>query len=446
MKSDVVVIGGSAAGLTAAISVRSFYPDRSVTVIRKGENILVPCGIPYVFGSLDSVDENYLPEKPYAALEVGKVVDAAVEVDVEAHTVKTAGGETVEYGKLLLTTGSKPARIPLEGQDLEGVYYVEKDAEALKRLREKVVASQKIVIVGGGFIGVEFADDIIKMGRKEVHVVEMLPHCLALAFDEEYCEAAEAQLSQQGVQVHTGARVKRIVGEGSVKGVEIEGAGTIDADMVIVAIGARPESELAKNAGIQVDAKGSIVVDGLMRTSAPDVFAAGDCAQKRCFFTGRLIPGLLASIACMEARTAALAMYDPGSSSVNHGAILAFSTKVGDVAFGCAGMVEARAKREGFDCIVGTAESVDRHPGGLPGAHKVTSKLIFSRNSRVILGGEVMGGPGAGEMVNVIAGAIQSKLRMEELVTMQLATHPLLTSSPIAYTLLPAAANALKAL
>lgn len=446
MRSDAVVIGGSAAGLTAAISIKTFYPDREVTVIRREKNVLVPCGIPYIFGSLDSVEKNYMPEKPYEALGINRLIDTVLEIDTESHKVRTEGGEEVEYEKLLITTGSVPMRIPVEGLDMDGVFFVKKDAEHMRLLRERVVASKRIVIIGGGFIGVEFADDIVKMGEKEVHIVELLPHCLALAFDDEFCEAAEAELKEEGVVLHTGARVKRIVdgGNGKVRGVEVEGEGELDADMVIVAVGARPNTELAKNAGIETDSRGFIVVDRLMRTSAEDVFAVGDCAQKRCFFTGKEIPALLASVACMEARVASLGLFDAGRTRPNEGPILAFSTKVGNLALGCAGMVEKRAKNEGIDCVVGTSESVDRHPGSLPGAHKVKTKLIFSRVNRVLLGGEVSGGLGAGEMVNVIACAVQNSLRMEELMTMQQATHPLLTSSPIAYTILAATAAAMK--
>ncbi len=445
MRTDVLIIGGGAAGVMAAVTAKRLYGDKSVTLVRTDPEAVVPCGIPYIFGTLDSARKNIMPDKPMENLGVARVIDEAVELDVEKKVVHLKGSEAIEYDKLMIATGSSPARLPIEGFDLEGVWVVRKSLAYLEKMREAVMAAKKIVIIGGGFIGVEFADDISLIEGKEVHVVEMLPHCLALAFDDEFCEAGEAKMKEAGIHIHTNARVKRIVGENRVSGVEVEGVGTIDADMVIVSVGARSNNELAKNAGIEVNRWGGIVVDRYMRTSAADVFAAGDCAEKRCFFSGKVIPALLASVACAEARIGAGAFYSLCTVNENRGSLTTFTTKVRNLALGGSGLTERRAKQEGFRTVVGVAQNVDKHPGTLPGTSPLKVKLIFSEKG-VLLGGQVFGGGSVGELCNAISVAIQNGMTLDRLFSMQIGTHPFFTASPIAYPFVSAAIDAAKKL
>ena len=445
MRCDILVIGGGAAGVMAAVTAKRLYPDKDVALVRPDPEAVVPCGIPYIFGSLDSARKNILPDKPLENLGVARVIDEVTSLDTENKRVQLKKGEPIEYDRVLIGTGSEPARLPIEGIDLEGVWVVRKSLAYLEKLREAVMAASRIVIIGGGFIGVEFADDISLLEGKEVHVVEMLPHCLALAFDDEFCEVAEAKMKEAGIRIHTSARVKRIVGENRARGVEIEGKGVIDADLVLVSVGARSNSGLAKEAGIEVNRWGGIVVDRYMRTSADGVFAAGDCAEKRCFFTGKVIPALLASVACAEARIAAGAFYNISYVNENRGTLMTFGTKVRDLSIGGSGLTERRAKQEGFETVSGVAEQMDKHPGTLPGASRLKVKLVFSKNG-VLVGGQVMGGASVGELVNAISVAIQNGVTVDRLFSMQIGTHPFLTASPIAYQFVSAAIDAARKL
>jgi len=445
MRTDILVIGGGAAGVMAAVTAKRLYPDKDTVLIRLDPEAVVPCGIPYIFGTLDSARKNIMPDKSLESLGVARVIDEATSIDTEKKSVQLKKGEPIEYDRLLIGTGSEPARLPIEGIDLEGVWVVRKSLAYLEKLREAVVAAKKIVIIGGGFIGVEFADDISLLEGKEVHIVEMLPHCLALAFDEDFCEAAEAKMKEAGILIHTSAKVKRLVGENRVQGVEVEGEGIIDADLVLVSVGARSSTGIAKEAGIELNRWGGIVVDRYMRTSADGVFAAGDCAEKRCFFTGKVIPALLASVACAEARIAAGAFYGVSHMNENRGTLMSFATKVREVAIGGSGMTESRAKQEGFDVVVGAAQNVDKHPGTLPGTSPLKVKLLFSKKG-VLVGGQVIGGATVGELVNAISIAIQNSMTVDRLFSMQIGTHPFFTASPIAYQFVSAAIDAAKKL
>jgi NADPH-dependent 2,4-dienoyl-CoA reductase/sulfur reductase-like enzyme len=250
-------------------------------------------------------------------------------------------------------------------------------------------------------------------------------------------------LDKQGINLRTGSRVVSIDGNGSVESVSLENGEKIPADMVLVSVGAKPSSKLAENAGLRIIENGSIWVDNYMRTDAEDVFAVGDCALKRDFFTRKAASVWLASTATAEARNAGTNIYGIRVLHQIQGTIAAFSTQIGGKSFASTGMTCRTCEKEGFRYVTATAAAPDRHPGMLPGACELKVKLIFAYRSGIILGGQVSGGPSVGELINLIALAIQTKVTVRELDMMQIATHPLLTSAPTVHPLINAAHQAL---
>ena len=443
-KYDVVVVGGSAAGLVTAVTGKSHYPDKKFLLIRKEPTVVVPCGIPYIFGSLDSSDQNVIPDGALNNLGVEILVGEVTGIDTKSKTCQLAEGEEVGYGKLVLAIGSSPV-VPgwLEGADLENVYTVPKDKDYLDSMLEALEGKGKIVVVGGGFIGVELSDELNKRG-KDVTVVELLPHVLSAVFDEELALRAEEILKERGVKVEAGSGVKKIEGSGKVSGVQLQNGAKLPAEAVILSMGYRPSSGLAQEAGIPVNPGGFIRVDQYLRTESPDVFAVGDCAEKRDFITNKPIGTMLASTACAEARIAGMNLFQLEAVRTFTGTISNFATAFGEHAFGVAGITEKTAQEEGFAYATGLFEGVDHHPGKLPGTHQQAVKLIIARDSGLILGGSVYGGSTVGELVNVIGLAIQNRMSACDLLTLQIGTHPLLTAPPTAYPLIKAAEAALK--
>ena len=309
-------------------------------------------------------------------------------------------------------------------------------------MKEKLSGCKKIVTIGAGFIGVEMSDELNKAGKK-VTLIEKLPNILGLAFDKDISERIEVILKERGVEILTNAEVKEITGESKVEGVKLGDGTEIKADAVIISMGYKPNTELAQKAGILVNEMGFIRVDEYMRTCDKDIFAVGDCAEKRDFVTGKQVPVMLASTACAEARIAGMNLFKLSAIKTFSGTISIFSTAIGDNGFGVAGMTEAQAISEGFDIITGVAEGMDRHPGGLSGMHKQYVKLVVAKESGVILGGAVLGGLSAGELINVIGVAIQNRMNVNSLFITQIGTHPLLTASPAAYPLIKAVENAI---
>jgi NADH oxidase (H2O2-forming) len=437
-KADVVIIGGSAAGIEAAITARKQYPSKKVIVVRREEKVLVPCGIPYIMGTLGSAEKDVMPAALLGDAEL--IIDEVTSIDREAMSITTAGGEVIGYDRLVLATGSRPAVPPIPGADLNNVFTIRKEIDYLERLQEALKQAKDVVIVGGGFIGAEFADECRKMGLN-VTIVELLEHCLYLNCDEDFCIRIEDKMKEVGVQVNTTCRVKSIVGDKKVDYVECEKGLRFKADVAILAIGVVPNTELAHDAGLEIGEQKGIWVDQYMITSDPNIFAIGDCAEKFCFFTGKPTATRLASVATREARIAGANLFQSRRRR-NQGTIGVFGTMIADIATGVAGLTERAARDLGFDLVIGEAAAVDRHPGSMPGARELRVKLIFDRSSARLIGGEACGGVTAGEIANVMAQAISGRMTWDDMAAAQIGTHPALTASPLVYQVVNAAEEA----
>lgn len=445
-KTDVLVIGGSATGLVAAMTAKSNHPEKHVTVIRKEEKVMIPCGIPYIYGSTGSSDKNILPDGGLVKLGVDIIVDEVISVDTDAKSCQTKSGESLTYEKLIMGTGSMPV-VPkwLTGTDLDHVFTIPKDKDYLDDLQDQLDGLNKIVVVGAGFIGVETSDELNKLG-KEITLVELLPHILGATFDDEFALDAQETLINRGVNVKVDCGIKAITGKGQVEHVVFNDGSSIEADAVILALGYKPNTSLAGDMGLELNEFGFIKADQYRRTSIKDIFAAGDCAEKNDFATGKISKIMLASTACTEARIAALNLYELNTYSVFKGTVGIYSTCIGDSAYGVAGLIEKVAVQEGFKIITGSFTGVNRHPGNLEDAHKETVKLIVSAQSGVILGGEALGGKCIGELINAIGLAIQNHMTVHDLIMTQIGTQPLLTASPAGFPLIKAAEIAAKTL
>ncbi|MFA5657770.1 MAG: FAD-dependent oxidoreductase [Oscillospiraceae bacterium] len=445
-KTDVLVIGGSATGLVAAMTAKSNNPDKDVTVIRKEEKVMIPCGIPYIFGTVGSSDNNVLPDGGLVNLGVNIIVDEIVSVDTQAKLCKAKSGEEISYDKLIMGTGSMPA-VPkwLKGTELDNVFTIPKNKVYLDAFQEKLEGMTNIVVIGAGFIGVEVSDELNKLGKK-VTLVEILPNILGATFDDEFASEAQSELSQRGVNILTSCGVEEILGDTKASSVKLNNGETIETDAVILSLGYLPNTELAKTMGLKLNEYGFIESDQYRRTSISDIYAAGDCAEKVDFATGKLSRIMLASTACTEARIAGLNLYELNTRCAFMGTIGIYSTCIGETALGVAGMIEKVAVKEGFKVVTGSFTGINRHPGKIADAHKETVKLIASMPSGTILGGEVYGGKCAGELTNAIGFAIQNNMTVYDLMLAQIGTQPMLTASPAAYPLIKAAEAVVKKL
>jgi NADPH-dependent 2,4-dienoyl-CoA reductase/sulfur reductase-like enzyme len=438
--TDVLIIGGSAAGMVAALTGKAHWPEKEFILVKKQKDMMVPCGIPYIFGTLGSSEKNLMPVD--ALMEknnIPSLMDEATKIDTDAKVVWFASGEKIGYQKLNIATGSTPVKPKwLKGADLENVFVIPKDRIYLDDMKSHLGPVKNIAVIGAGFIGVELSDELTKHGYN-VTLIEKLPHILNLAFDPEISKRVHDMLTERGVKVITGKGISKVLGTNKVEAIELEDGTKIEMDAVVLSMGYKPNTELAKTSNITVDENHFIAVDEYMRTHTKDVFAVGDCAQKRDFVTRRRVSTMLASTACAEARIAGMNLFNLHVVKTFSGTIAIYSTAIDDTGFGTAGITEQSAEQEGISTVTGVFEGINRHPGHLPDAHKQLVKLIAATNSGVIIGGEVIGGKEAGELTNVIGLAIQNRMSVNSFLTMQIGTHPCLTASPAAYPLIKAA-------
>ncbi len=438
-KYDIIVIGGSAAGIPAATTARKYYPEKSILLVRDVEYVPIPCGIPYIYGTIMDPMKNLIPVTKIGAgnkidLEVSKVTS----INKDKKFVTTEKGDAFGYEKLVVATGSKPIVPPIPGRELKNVFTIKKNSVYLQQLQDQLDVAKNVVVIGGGFIGAEMAEQCKKHNPIiNVTIVEMQDHLLKLVYDEEFCILAEEALTELGVNLILSEQVKEISGENKVSGVKLASGKTLDADTVILGIGAAANTELAVAAGLEIGASRGIKVNKYMQTTDENIYACGDCAGKFSFFDGSPSGLKLASIATMEARIAGINLFK--TRRVNTGVVGCFSTVLNEHAFAAAGLTENAAIAKCCEVVTGSAQAVNRHPGLMPGAADLKVKLIFEKASQKIIGGELYGAYSAGELINAISAFISKGMTAEEIAMFQAGTHPALTASPIAYQLVNAA-------
>ena len=206
-QADVVVLGGSAAGVTAAVTARRHYPDKCILIIRREAKAIIPCGIPYIFGTIKDPEEDLLPDSILEKNNIEILISQATGIDRVGKIVHTKDGD-VRYDRLVLAIGSSPIIPRIKGAELDGTFAVYKDIEYLRGMQNRLQQANDVVIIGGGFIGIELGDEINKMGNKNVTIVEIMPHCLNAAYDEEFCVEMEEHLISRGLNIRTSTKVE----------------------------------------------------------------------------------------------------------------------------------------------------------------------------------------------------------------------------------------------
>jgi len=447
MKSyDVIIIGGGPSGLVTGLTAKKLYPEKSILIITQEQKGLVPCGIPYIFHDLESVEQDEMGLNPFLDAG-GEIIYAKVKsVDIKKNRVFMSPENVITYDKLVFATGSIPAEPKfIDGYSLRGVEYIHKSFSKMKQLKENVNKAKNIAVIGGGFIGVEVAEQIAKDSDKSVSLIECEEYCLGKVFSDELCKEAARAIKNTNIQVHTNVRVDRLMrNNGKVSGLLLYTGEVIDVDLVIMAIGYQPNTWLAGNAGLELTESGAIRVDRYLRSSDKDICAVGDCSETMGFITGAENGIMLASTATAEARVLAYNLFGIKIERHFPGTIGIFSTQINGLTMAAAGINEKIAARSNIDYVLGVFTDVDRHPGYFNDASKLSVKLYVSPGDGSILGGEVWGGKSAGEIINIIGMAIQKQVNVYELISYQIGTHPLLTGAPTKYTVIKAAENALQ--
>ncbi|MBN1821430.1 MAG: FAD-dependent oxidoreductase [Prolixibacteraceae bacterium] len=438
---DVIIIGSGPAAIVTGMSAKKQYPGKSILMLAEEAKGQVPCGIPYIFHELGGPENNMMGPKPFVDAGGELIIDPAVDVDVETKNVTVGSGQAFGYDKLIFATGSHPL-IPdfIKGYDLENVFYVKKSYKYITFLYNELLKKQNIVIIGGGFIGSEIAEQLAKNENKKVTLIEGEDNCLCRAFSTQLSAIATDQLRLSNVDVKTSVLVNEVLGSnGKVSGVKLKNGEILEADAVIMSIGYKPNTDIAKKAGLTLNKMGAIVVDNYERTSTPDVCAVGDCAQTTGFLTGKLDNIMLASTATAEARVLGYNLFGVKIRKNFIGTLGVFSTRINGLAMAAAGLNDKTGKQSNIDFIEAEFSDFDTHPANFCETMPITCKLYVSPSSGSILGGEAWGSKIAGTLINIIGMAIQKDVTVYELISYQFGTHPLLTAPPTKPVMIKAA-------
>lgn len=429
----IVVIGGGVGAKGFFGASFALNENLEYTLIRSNAKGPVPCGIPYALGTLEDPNQNISTDKNLLDNDVNMVIDDAVRIDPKERFVETRTGQIFPYDKLVLATGSHPVFPPFPGKELKGIHVIEKDLDKVAALKPEVEAARSVLIVGGGFIGVELADEIAKMGNKKITLVELANHCLNVAFESHISEEIEETLKSHKIDVLTGAGVESFEGQEQVERVKLNDGRLLEADLVFVAIGASPNADLARQIGLELDERKAVKVNEFQQTSDENIFAIGDCASKIDIFTGKASNIRLASIAAKEGRNAAMNLTGRKKPLSVQGIMNLFSTSVGNYYYAAAGMTKAQCIGEGFDVLEVKVDAANQHPATLPGTVKIRSLFFFDKKDLKLLGAQIIGDKAVAEMVNALGIALQNQVTAMDLFSYNYGTHPLGTASPNHY-------------
>src|SRR5919199_947052 len=427
----LVVIGGVAAGTKAASRARRVDPDLEITVYQEEpETSISECGLPYLISGIVDNRDALIARTPEEFAEKGVEVLSRHRVEKVSPDHKklvvrnlTTGEEFEDsYDRLIVATGAKAVLPPIDGVDLDGVFTLRFLSDTDKIMRYVQERSPKeAAIVGGGYIGLEISESLVELGM-EVSLVEFQER-IGGVYGPEISEKIEEHLEEKGVEVFTGAQVDALAGndEGRVRAVRF-GDEEITAELVIVAVGAKPEVTLAEEAGAEIGPSGAIQVDKHLKTGLPDVWAAGDCAESVHLVTGECGWEPLGDTANQMGRVA-------GTNAARGEDVLEFPGilntgvfKVFDLGVAKTGLSEEEAEEASFEVVAATVESKSK-AGYFPGAEPTFIKLVADGATGRLLGAEIVGG-NADKYVDICATAIWGKLSYPDLVNLDLAYAP----------------------
>ncbi|MBN1523189.1 MAG: FAD-dependent oxidoreductase [Spirochaetales bacterium] len=438
MAKKIIVIGGSAAGPKAAARARRIDQEAEITIIQKDKDLsMASCGYPYyVAGFFD--DRNMLLAAPTGVVRDPKYFINAkgitaltetevIEIDRKAKKISCRNISTNErlvlsYDKLIIATGALPKLPPVKGLELEGITTLQsmKDADYLRKIRDDAQI-KKAVIIGGGLIGIETCE-ALELAGIDLTVIEMLPQLLTF-LDWQLAKIVENHVKSKSANVITGNGLAEFLGkDGKLVGVKLTNGTELPCELAVVAIGVKPNTSIAANAGIEIGETGGIVVNEKMETSDPDIYAVGDCVELKNLITGKKTHAPYGDLANLEGRVAGENAVSGGNATFP-GTIQTGICKVFDFSAGVTGLSETAAKKAGFTDIETVVNASPDKPGFMTGKLLV-SKMVVEKKTGKILGLQCVGPGDVSKQIAMGAMAIMGGLTIDRLVNADLPYAP----------------------
>lgn len=429
MTERLVVVGGDAAGMSAASQARRLRPGLEIIAFERGSHVSYSaCGEPYFAGGLvDSIDDLIArtPEQ-FAAMDIDvRLHHEVVEIDLYRRSLTVRSHEDgsespIGFDHLMYATGSKPARPDsIEGIRLPGVLGLRTldDAVALRDTIDSDI--KRVAVLGGGYIGLEVAEVLVGKGLL-VTMVTSGQHVLERTLDAEMGELANNGVREIGVDLHTGMRVRCIRGTDRATGIGCEEE-EFPADLVVIGLGTVPEVELAREAGIPLGGTGAVAVDDRQRTGVEGVWCAGDCAEATHRISGRQVNIALGTVANKAGRVAGTNI---GNGDARFPGVLGTAiTRVGRTEIGRTGLKVHEARLAGYDPVIGMATGTTT-AGYWPEAERMDVMVIANRSDGRLLGAQIVGGRGSAKKIDVLATAMWAGVSASELAWVDLGYAP----------------------
>ncbi len=431
MGVKLVVIGGVAGGATAAARARRVGEDAEIVIFERGEYIsFANCGLPYYIGNVIKKRDDLLlatPEEFRTRYRIDvRIFSEVTGIDAGRKTVAVRDARTGEayeesYDKLILSPGAEPIKPRLEGVDLENIFHLRNvpDSDRIKKIIDEKMP-ERAVVVGGGFIGIEMAENLAERGVKTT-IVEMLDQVMP-SLDWEMASMLHEHLRAKNVDLELENGVKSFSKSSNGRIVVSTGKGReIECDLVLMSVGVRPENKLAASAGLKIGTTGGIWVDSSMRTSDPDIYAVGDAVEVRDWATGFPKLTALAGPANKQARIAADNAL--GRKSIFKGTLGTSVVKVFDLVAASCGANEKFLKKNDIPYLASYTHS-GSHAGYYPGASNLSIKLLFMPGPGRILGAQIVGKKGVDKRIDVLATALRAGMTVFDLEELELAYAP----------------------
>ncbi len=436
-KKRIIVIGGSAAGPKAASRARRLDENAEITIIQKAPDLsMASCGYPYYVGGFFD-DRNQLLASQSGIVRDSKYfwnakrIKALVNTEVtkidrqnksvDYKNLLTGERGSLPYDKLVIATGATPFKPPVPGVDLKGVTTLQSmaDADFLRNISDEGEVKQAVVI-GGGLIGIETCEALV-LSDIEVTLVELMPQLLPFLDKDMSLNVEKYLKTKADVILENG--VSEFIGEnGKLKAVKLQDGTTIPCEIAVVATGVRPNTALAKEAGLKIGEYRAIEVNSYMQTSDPDIYAIGDCIEIQHLISGKKVYAPLGDLANLQGRVAGDNVIK-GNVAQFPGTIQSGICKVFDYGVGAAGLSEQNAARHGFDNIETVVNASPDKPGFM-GAKLLITKLIVDKTTNRILGAQVLGPGDVSKQVTTWAMAIQAKMTVEDMLNLDLPYAP----------------------
>ncbi|WP_373600853.1 FAD-dependent oxidoreductase [Paraclostridium bifermentans] len=426
---DILVIGGVAAGTKTAAKLKRENRDFNVTLITKGENIsYAGCGLPYYVGGVIENKEDLIVNTPKSFSDLTQVEVKtnieAIEIDRENKSVKAKNlinGEELsfKYDKLVIATGADPVKPPIEGIDLDGVYYMRTPNDAIA-VREVVESKnvKRAVVVGGGFIGLEVAENLHEMGVKTT-LVEAMDHIMP-GFDDEVCSYVEDELVDNGIMVLTKERLTSIEGEEKVTKVRTDKR-AMKADMIVMAVGIRANTKIASDCGLELEPNRTIKVNEYMQTNDENIYAVGDCVTVKNILSGKPAWSPMGSSANKEGRCLAKTL--SGEKTPFNGVLGTGIVKLLDLNAARTGLTEKDAVNAGYE-VESVIVPIDDKAHYYPDSKMIIIKLIADKNTKKLLGAQIFGEGNVDKQIDIVATAITFNATIADLQNLDLAYAP----------------------